>query len=101
MSNLQNKSGPKGAYPEGGCPKEISIYLKARGLIHMYKIIIGLEAYNLSNKKPPGAAVKSCPPDKKTGHPEERRVRLTILSAIQFCHLKCEGGLRVSAAFLK
>ena len=37
----------------------------------MYKIIIDLEAYNLSNKKPPGAAVKSCPHDKKTGHPED------------------------------
>jgi hypothetical protein len=44
----------------------------------MYKIIIDLEAYNVSNKKPPGAAVISCPPDKKTGHPEERRNRLTI-----------------------
>jgi hypothetical protein len=75
MSNLQNKAGPKGAYPEGGCPKEISIYLKARRLIHMYKIIIGLEEYNLNNKKPPGAAVISCPPrqeDRAPGGKEEQ-----------------------------
>ena len=84
VSHLQNEAGPKGADPEGGCPKEISIYLKARGLIHIYKIIIGIEAYNVSNKKPPGAAVISCPPpDKKTGHPEEKRDRLPILSAMQ------------------
>jgi len=24
VSHLQNKAGPKGADPEGGCPKEIS-----------------------------------------------------------------------------
>jgi hypothetical protein len=39
----------------------------------MYKIIIDHEVFNLRNKKPPGATVKSCPPDKKTGHPEEGR----------------------------
>ena len=50
VSHLQNEAGPKGADPEGGCPKGISIDLKARGLIHMYKIIIDLEAYNLRNK---------------------------------------------------
>jgi len=50
----------------------------------MYKIIIDLEAYNLRNKKPPGATVKSCPPRQEDRAPggNERQAKYIIVNSI-------------------